>query len=86
MDQISGYYAAHANSIPNIDDPTAPGYQDWQWHFYRWARNQLGIDITALINNKMRIYTEQDINEGVDPLDPGFGPPPKYGAYRNKAI
>ena len=76
MDLISSYYAAHANTITNFDDPKLPGYQDWQWHFCAWARNALGLGITALANNKMRIYTEQDIDKNVDPMDPKFGNPP----------
>ena len=86
IDKISAYYEAHATMIPNIDNPHAPGYQDWQWHFCGWARHLLGLDITALTNNKMRIYTEQDITAEIDPMNPGVGPPPKYGAFHNKNI
>jgi hypothetical protein len=34
----------------------------------------------------MRIYTEQDILADIDPLNPGFGPPPRYGAFENRNI
>jgi hypothetical protein len=39
-----------------------------------------------LINNQMRIYTEQDIEQDINPLDSGFGPPGKPGAFHNKNI
>jgi hypothetical protein len=86
MDQMSSYCFAHANTIANIDDPKQPGYQDWQWHMYKWMIDTLGLKVSALTNSMMRIYTEQDIAEGIDPLDPGFGRAPLYGAYNDKNI
>lgn len=86
MDQVSSYCFAHANTVPNIDDPKDPGYEDWQWHSCRWINRTLGYNIKSLSNNKMRIYTEQDITDGVDPLNPGFGRAPLYGAYNDKNI
>lgn len=86
MDQVSAYYAAHANTITNIDDPSLPGYQDWQWHSCSWIKNTLGYSIKSLSNNMMRIFTEQDIKDGTDPLNPGFGRAPLYGAYNDKNI
>jgi hypothetical protein len=53
---------------------------------YKWVTNTLGLKVSALTNSMMRIYTEQDIVEGVDPLDPGFGRAPLYGAYNDKNI
>jgi hypothetical protein len=86
MDQVSTYCAAHANTIANIDDPNASGYEDWQWHSFNWITNNLGYDVNALSNNMMRIYTEQDIKDGIDPLNPGWGRAPLYGAYNDKNI
>ena len=86
MDQISTYYACYTNTVSNIDDPRAPGYQDWQWHSANWIVNQLGYKFIPLIDNTMRIYTEQDIELKIDPLDPGFGPPGKPGGFHNKSI
>jgi hypothetical protein len=86
MDQISTYYACYTNTVPNIDEPQQPGYQDWQWHSAAWITNQLGYQFYPLQNNQMRIYTEQDIDLGIDPLDPGFGPPGKPGAFHNKQM
>ena len=86
MDQISTYYACYTNTVSNIDNPHEPGYQDWQWHSAHWITHQLGYQFYALANNQMRIYTEQDIELGIDPLDPGFGPPPRYGAFHNKNV
>jgi len=86
MDQVSTYYAAHANTIANIDDPAQPGYEDWQWHSCAWITHTLGYKINALSNNMMRIYTEQDITLETDPLDPGWGRAPLYGAYNDKNI
>jgi hypothetical protein len=34
----------------------------------------------------MRIYTEQDIADKVDPMNPGWGRAPLYGAYNDKNI
>jgi len=84
MDQISTYYACYTNTVPNIDEPQQPGYQDWQWHSANWIVNQLGYKFYPLQNNQMRIYTEQDINDKIDPMDPGFGPQGKPGAFQNK--
>jgi hypothetical protein len=86
MDQISTYYATYTNTVPNIDEPQQPGYQDWQWHSAHWITHQLGYQFYALANNQIRIYTEQDIDLGIDPLDPGFGPAPRYGAFHNKNV
>ena len=86
MDQISTYYACYTNTVSNIDDPHAPGYQDWQWHSANWIVNQLGYKFIPLADNTMRIYTEQDIELKIDPLDPGFGPPGKPGGFHNKSI
>jgi|TARA_B110000503_G_C7005902_1_gene353567 hypothetical protein len=86
MDQISTYYATYTNTVTNIDDPHQPGYQDWQWHSANWVVNQLGYQFYALQNNQMRIYTEQDIDDSIDPMNPGFGPGNKPGAFHNKNI
>jgi len=86
MDQISTYYATYTNTVTNIDEPHQPGYQDWQWHSANWVVNQLGYQFYALQNNQMRIYTEQDIDDNIDPMNPGFGPGNKPGAFHNKNI
>ena len=86
MDRISTYYACYTNTVSNIDDPHQPGYQDWQWHSANWIVNQLGYKFQPLANNQIRIYTEQDIDLDIDPLDPGFGPPSKPGAFHNKYV
>lgn len=84
MDQVSTYYATYTNTVSNIDNPQESGYQDWQWHNADWIVNKLGYRFYPLQNNAMRIYTEQDIAAGIDPLNPGFGPHPRYGAFQNK--
>jgi hypothetical protein len=86
MDQVSTYYATYTNTVSNIDDPHEPGYEDWQWHSAHWITHQLGYQFYPLQNNQIRIYTEQDIEQGIDPLDPGFGPPGRPGAFHNKNI
>lgn len=86
MDQVSTYYATYTNTVPNIDEPQQPGYQDWQWHNAAWITRALGCEFYPLQNNIMRIYTEQDVLAGIDPLNPGFGPPPRYGSFNNKNI
>lgn len=86
MDQISTYYACYSNTVSNIDNPQQPGYQDWQWHGANWIVNQLGYQFRPLEDNTMRIYTEQDIESKIDPMDPGFGPSNKPGAFGNKNV
>ena len=86
MDQVSTYYATYTNTVSNIDEPQQPGYQDWQWHNAAWITHQLGYQFFPLKNNTMRIYTEQDIELGIDPLNPGFGDSPRYGAFHNKNV
>jgi hypothetical protein len=86
MDQVSSYCFAYSTTVANIDEPGAPGYEDWQWHSCAWINSTLGYKIHALRNNMMRIYTEQDIKDGIDPLNPGFGRAPLYGAYNDKNI
>ena len=86
MDWVSTYYSAYPSTVPNIDEPQQPGYQDWQWHNAAWITQTLGYRFYPLQNNLMRIYTEQDIDAGIDPLNPGFGPPGRPGAFNNKNI
>lgn len=86
MDQIASYFAVYSNTVPNIDEPHQPGYQDWQWHSAEWIVQKLGLQFYPLQNNAMRIYTEQDISSGIDPMDPGFGMAPRYGAFENKNL
>jgi len=86
IDQVSTYYAAYTNTVINIDEPQQPGYQDWQWHSAAWITRALGYRFYPLENNTIRIYTEQDIQAGIDPLSPGFGPAPRYGAFENKNL
>lgn len=76
MDQICSYHECYTNTVTNIDDPRAPGYQDWQWHSAAWITQQLGYQFYPLLNNLMRIYYQVDLDKGIDPLDPGFGNPP----------
>lgn len=83
MDAVSTYYSAYPTMVSNIDDPQLPGYEDWQWHNAKWIVTMLGYKFWPLKNNQMRIYTEQDVELGIDPLDPGFGPAPKYGGFKN---
>ena len=86
MDWVSTYYSAYPSTVSNIDEPQQPGYEDWQWHNAAWIVSKLGYRFYPLQNNQMRIYTEQDIDAGIDPLNPGFGPAPRYGAFSNKNL
>lgn len=76
MDHITCYHECYTNTVSNIDDPSLPGYEDWQWHFCKWVRDKLGFDIKPLADNTMRIYCQVDADTGVDPMDPKFGSPP----------
>jgi hypothetical protein len=86
MDAVSTYYSAYPSTVFNIDNPHEPGYEDWQWHNAKWIVAMLGHKFWPLSNNQMRIYTEQDIEAGIDPMNPGFGPPGRPGAFHNKNI
>jgi hypothetical protein len=76
MDEVVEFYDYYSNSVANIDDPNSTEYRDWQWHLANWITNELGYYFYPLINNKMRIYHSVDIDNNVDPLNPGFGNPP----------
>ena len=86
MDNISSYYATYTNTVSNINDPHQPGYQDWQWHSAEWIHGKLGYTFEPLANTKMRIYTQQDVDSDIDPLNPGFGPDNRPGAFENKNV
>jgi hypothetical protein len=86
MDWVSTYYSAYPSTVSNIDNPHEPGYEDWQWHNAKWIVSKLGYRFYPLQNNQMRIYTEQDIEAGIDAMNPGFGPPGRPGAFNNKNI
>ena len=73
MDRISSYHECYTNTVSNIDDPHAPGYQDWQFHSAAWITKDLGFQFYPLLDNSMRIFSQIDIDRGVDPLDPTFG-------------
>ena len=85
MDQICCMHEFMANTTTDeqIDDPKHPEYKDWQFHGAQWIRNQLGIEFQPLENNIMRIYYQVDVDQQIDPLNPGFGPAPKYGGFQN---
>lgn len=82
MDKIAYYHEAYINMVSNTDKPSEPGYEDWQWHSAKWITHSLGLRFRALDNNQMRIYSDIDVTEGNDPLNPGFGNPP--GSYKAK--
>lgn len=62
-----------------MDDPKSSGYQDWQWYSAYYIVHKLGYTFEPLNNSKMRIFYQIDIDNKVDPLNPGFGSYPSYG-------
>ena len=66
IDKIVEYYDYRADH----DDGS-----DWQFQMAAWIRQQ-DINFRALADNRMRIYYQNDVDRGIDPMDPNFGNPP----------
>ena len=76
MNKLCEYYDYYSRDVSNIDNPNLPGYQDWQWHCAKWITHTLNGKFYPLTNNTMRIFSQLDVENSVDPLKPGFGTPP----------
>ena len=83
MDRFSSFSDHYSSTVSNINDPQDPGYRDWQFYSVQWVTRDLGISIRPIPNSTFRIFTQRDIDNGIDPLNPGFGDPPgKFGYVR----
>lgn len=76
---FSDYYTA---TVSNIDDPSKPGYKDWQFHAADWIVNTLKYTFAPMADSTMRPYIQSDHDNGVDPLNPGFGTIPSQFNYK----
>jgi len=82
IDKFAHFSDYYTSTVSNINDPNDPGYRDWQLYSAAWVTNDLGVEFHPLIDNTIRVFTHLDVDQGVDPLNPGFGDPP--GTYGNK--
>lgn len=82
IDKFAFFSDYYTNTVSNINDPSAPGYRDWQMYSAEWLTRTLGVSLMPLSNSIMRIYSLVDLDDNVDPLNPGFGNPP--GAFGRK--
>lgn len=84
IDKVAFFSDYYAGTVSNINDPSDPGYRDWQFYAADWIVNVLHFTFLPLANSVMRPYTQIDKDSGIDPLDPGFGnPPSRFGYVRS---
>jgi fructose/tagatose bisphosphate aldolase len=76
IDRFAFFSDFYTNTVSNINDPTDPAYRDWQLYCAKWITQTLGISFRPLSNSTIRVYSLLDRENGVDPLNPGFGNPP----------
>ena len=82
IDKVAFFSDHYTTTVANIDDPTHPGYRDWQFYAADWIVNTLNYTFSPLVDNTMRPYVEADYEKGVDPLNPGFGKVPSQFGYK----
>jgi hypothetical protein len=83
IDRFASFSDHYSSTVGNINDPNHPGYRDWQLYSAEWVTRDLGISIRPIANSTFRVFTQHDIDNGIDPLNPGFGSPPgKFGFVR----
>jgi hypothetical protein len=78
IDKVAFFSDYYTSTVSNIDDPNDPGYRDWQFYAADWIVNTLHITFLPLSNSVMRPYTQIDNDNGVNPLEPGFGIRPSW--------
>ena len=76
IDRFAFFSDYYTNTVGNINDPNDPTYRDWQLYCAAWVTQTLGVSFRPLSNSILRIYSLLDLENGVDPLNPGFGNPP----------
>lgn len=76
IDRFAFFSDFYTNTVSNINDSNDPAYRDWQLYCAKWITHTLGISFRPLSNSTIRVYSLLDRENGVDPLNPGFGNPP----------
>jgi hypothetical protein len=83
IDKVAFFSDHYSNTVGNINDGNDPAYRDWQLYSAEWIVKDLGFTFRPLSNSIMRLYSIIDIEDNVDPLNPGFGnPPASFGRKR----
>jgi len=82
IDKIAKFSDYYISSVSNINDPNDPGYRDWQFHAASWMVNTLGLQFYPIEDSTIRVFTQIDADNGIDPMDPGFGNPPSRFDYK----
>jgi hypothetical protein len=82
IDKVAFFSDHYTGTVANIDDPTHPGYRDWQFYAADWIVKTLKYTFSPLADNTMRPYVQSDYEKGVDPLNPGFGDIPSRFDYK----
>jgi hypothetical protein len=82
IDKFAFFSDYYSEKVSNMNDPQAPGYADWQLYCASWIIQVLNFTFRPISNSTLRIYSAIDLENGVDPLDPGFGNPP--GSFGRK--
>ena len=81
IDKVAFFSDYYSSTVTNMDEPSEPGYKDWQFYAADWIVHTLNFTFQPLINSIMRPYTQIDADNSIDPLDPGFGNPPSRFGY-----
>jgi hypothetical protein len=76
LDKFAFFSDHYSNTVGNINEPSDPAYRDWQLYAAEWVTRDLGFSFRPLSNSTMRVYSLIDLENNVDPLNPGFGNPP----------
>ena len=82
IDKVANFSTHYSKTVENLDDPNHPTYRDWQFYAADWITQTLGIRFTPMKNSIMRACSQVDIDNSIDPLNPGFGSPP--GRFNQK--
>jgi hypothetical protein len=82
IDKVSKFSDYYISTVSNIDEPSDPGYRDWQFYCAEWITKVLGIKFFPIQDSTIRVYTQIDAENNVDPMDPGFGNPPSRFGYK----
>lgn len=82
IDKIAFFSDYYTSTVENIDDPSRPGFRDWQFYAADWFVNTLKLTFSPMADSTMRPYVQADYDNGIDPLNPGFGEVPSRFEYR----
>jgi hypothetical protein len=85
IDQLCDFRNVRENSMFE-GHPHDQGFQDWNTHQARWVLQGLGFKYKSCFNNNMRIYYRIDEQNGMDVMNPPFGPGPRFGGRPEEFI